>query len=118
MRLQNAECAEGAAPAWHADHINDGRTELLPKPSHQPQQPVYLESGDAEQSADIHQHLADSQSEASEPALASMQPVQSTTAEARAVGHVSGAVYLFYVGGMGIAMTIVIIVSLLAMQAC
>ena len=46
-----------------------------------------------------------------------MQPVQSTTAEARAVGHVSGAVYLFYVGGMGIAMTIVIIISLLAMQA-
>lgn len=47
-----------------------------------------------------------------------MQPDQSTLVEARAVGHVSGAVYLFYVGGMGIAMTIVIIISLLSMQAC
>jgi hypothetical protein len=110
-------CLKLCCIAWHADHINDGRTGLLPEPSRQSQQPVYLESGIAEQPADIHQQSsAESQSEASASAPASMQSYQ-TPLEARAVGHVTGAVYLFYMGGVGIAMTIVIIISLLSMQA-
>ena len=104
--------------AWNADHRTDGRTELLPKPRHQSQRPASLESGVAEQPADTHeQSSADSQTAASESAPASVQTGQGLSEEARAVGHVTSAVYLFYIGGMGIAMTIVIIISLLAMQA-
>ena len=80
--------------------------------------PASLEAVVAEQPSDANlQDLAASPSAAAALAPGSDQPFDSGAAETRAIGHVTVAVYAFYIGGMGIAVSVVIAASLLLMQA-
>lgn len=77
-----------------------------------------LEADAAEQPSDTNQQdSAASPSAAAALAPGSDERFESAQAEARAIGHVSLAVYSFYIGGMGIAISVIIVTSLLLMQA-
>jgi hypothetical protein len=83
------------------------------------QRPTNPEAEGAQEDGGVDQELlAGSQAAAPGSVPVRALPSDSVQAEARAVGHVTPAVYSFYLGAMGIALSIVIVVSLLLMQVC